>query len=91
MDIIQILTVVIGGLIALLGYNVVKRRSAEALNENLDTKNQINDISAEQAKNDGLLKSEEQKRQELEDQANKDKAAPTDPQALADFFNKDKP
>lgn len=71
-------------------YLKTKKDSAEALNENIDTKNQINEIDKQVAKNDGELQSEEDKRKQLEKEAEDAKNANQNVSSLIDFFSKRK-
>lgn len=80
----------IGIIVALLGgffYQNSKRKTAEARNENLDTKEKLNDIEKDRAKNSGLLESEEEKRKELEKEAANAKVATDTIVNIVNFFN----
>jgi hypothetical protein len=58
----------IGIIMALVGgffYQKSKRNTAEARNENLETKEKLNDINKDISKNEGQLESEEQKQSNL--------------------------
>lgn len=67
-------------------YLKVKKDSAEALNENIDTKNKINELDKDASKNSGLLEAEEEKRKQLENEKN-EKIKDTSLNTLIDFFN----
>jgi hypothetical protein len=58
-----------GLLLGALGWNFVKRRSAEALLQNNETKSKLNEQDKNKAKNDGLLAAEDKRREELEKDA----------------------
>ena len=78
------------GLIAVLAglfiYEKGKRKAAESLNENLETKEQVQQEQAKVDKVNAQLDAEEAKRKELQEQLNKqaDKAIN---ETLAKFFN----
>lgn len=71
------------GIFALLAgfgiYNFIKRRSAEALNQNNEVKSQLNEQDKNKAKNDGLLSSEEEKRSDVKKSADERKEEPVKP------------
>lgn len=70
---------------ALLGYSIyqtVRARGAEALNQNLDTKEKLLENDKNIAQNNGQLASEEEKRNE-----EKQPIKPVDNDGLTDFFN----
>ncbi len=87
MDIVNILLLVIGGLVGMVFYNKTKRESAEALNDNAATKEQLNELDRQKAKNDGLLDVEAQTRATIEASMKEEAEASKN---LLDFFNKDK-
>lgn len=58
-----------GLLLGALGWNFVKRRSAEALLQNNETKSKLNEQDKNKAQNDGLLAAEDKRREELEKDA----------------------
>lgn len=71
-------------LLGLLGFNYVKRKSAEALLENSETKDSLNKIDKNISNNQGTLLSEEAKRNEL---LGKLKEAVKDNEDISKFFN----
>lgn len=71
---------------ATLVYLYIKKQSAEALLENVDTKEKVNELGKDIAKNDGLLEAEEEKRAQLEKEKN-EKLKDTSVSDLIDFFN----
>lgn len=88
MTLIATLGSVIFGLLAIISALWNKKNNAEALNQNNDVKNQINQSSQEVAKDQGLLEAEAQKQADLEKQ--KAQADSQDPsrQQLLDELNK---
>ena len=70
-------------------YQYKKRQSAEALNDNLETKEKVNDIQKDIDKNDALINAEKEKREELERKAEEEKNKDVSKDDLLDFFNKD--
>lgn len=68
-----------GLLLGALGYNWVKRRGAEALLQNNEVKSKLNDLGVGEAKNQGLLLSEEDKRASLNTNADVRKNEPVKP------------
>lgn len=75
-------------ILAVLYYLWTKKQTAEALNQNIDTKNQINELDKNVAKNDGLLQSEEEKRNQLQKDAENAKNADQTSSSLIDFFKR---
>lgn len=79
------------GLIGLLFGSLLffknKASSAEAMNKNIDTKNAVNKEDSSISKDQGLLASEEQKRQEAAQNATKEEQKDVNSQEIADFFN----
>lgn len=71
------------GLIALLlgalGYNVIRRRSAEALLQNNEIKSKLNEQDKDKARNDGLLAAEEEKRADSKSNGDARKDQPVKP------------
>jgi len=67
-----------GLLLGALGWNWVKRRSAEALLENNAVKSKLNEQDKNKAQNDGLLGTEEKKRADLQQDADERKNKPVD-------------
>lgn len=75
-----------GSLLALIGVLFgtvfalfIKKRSAEALLQNNEVKSKLNDLGVGEAKNQGLLLSEEDKRASLNNQADARKNEPVKP------------
>lgn len=68
------------GLVGLLGWNVVKRRSAESLLQNNEVKSKINENNVEAAKKQGQIEAENAKVQEILDSALKAKNSPVKPE-----------
>lgn len=83
---IELLLGAIGFVFGLLLIEVGKRKSAEALNENLETKKEIQEMQAQIDLNDAQLQVEEQKRKELEEQR-KNLSKKVDSEELSKFFN----
>lgn len=80
------LSYLIAAFVGLLGfslYQTVQKRGAEALNQNLDTKEKLLENDKNIAQNNGQLASEEQNR--AKDQ---EPVKPVDNEGLEDFFNK---
>jgi len=67
----ELILSVIGILLGLLGYNFVKRRSAEALLENNETNKKLNEQDKAIARDSGLLQAEEAKRKQIEEEMKK--------------------
>lgn len=64
---------VVAAFVALLGYagyQTIRRRNAEAINQNVEVKNQLNEIDKGISKNQGLADAEASKREELKKQQN---------------------
>ena len=81
------MTYLIGAIVGLVGmllYNLVGRRSAEALLQNLQTGKKENSLDQNIAKNEGLLQAEEQTRENIEKEKTNEK---DDLQSDHDFFN----
>lgn len=82
---------IVGIILALIGYIIYsdgKRKSAEALLENLETKKKLNEGDKEIAKNEGLEQSEEEYREFLKKAAEKEKDKEKSLEELKDQFNK---
>lgn len=86
MDIVGILIGIIVALGGAFFYVNTKRKSAEALNENLETKEKILDSNKIVAEKQAQLDAEAIKRKELEDKLKED-IKNVDLDALKDFFN----
>ena len=82
---------IIGIILSLVGYIIysdTKRKSAESLIENLDTKKLLNESEREIAKNQGLAEAEEERRKEILKDLEHNKAEGDDLEKLRDDFNK---
>lgn len=86
------LQVVLVALVGLLGLGYLYQRSisnrAQALNENLETKQKVLEIEKKEASLDEKLKTEEELRTKTAEESNKEKEVELTPDDLADFFNK---
>jgi hypothetical protein len=82
---------IIVALLGLLGYNYTKRKSAEALNENLETKEKVNEEAEHIARDVGLVQVEEERRKQIEKEINDAKEKEDSLKDISDFFNKPKP
>ena len=87
MDMISALIGIIGILVGGFLYQRSRANNAQALNENIKTKEELNELDKTIAKNDGLLQSEEEKRAELEKQAQDEKAKEVTQEDLLKFLN----
>ena len=90
MDLSAVLVIVIGTLTGLYLYERSKRRSAEALNTNIQTKEQVDSIQKNVDVNDANIKVEEQKQADAKKAADEEKAKDVSKDDLLDFFNKPK-
>lgn len=79
----------IGVLLAALGYNFVKRRSAEALNANIEVGKKLNEVDKSVAKNEGLLQSEEERREAIKRQMDASSKEFKTIKDLEDFLSRD--
>lgn len=84
--ILGLIAVLAGGLI----YYRTKAKSAEALNENLDTKKEVIELSKDIAEKTGLLKAEEEKRKDIEESSDKAKEKGVSISELENFFNRNR-
>ena len=84
----QIIAGMFLALLSLLGYNTVKRRSAEALLENLDTNKKLNEKDQEIVKDRGLSQVEEERRKEIQKEIDEAKDKKDSLDDINDFFNK---
>lgn len=66
-------------LLAAFGFNYFKRKSAEALLENNETKSKLNVLDKTKSHAAGLILAEEEKREELQKDAEERKRRPLDP------------
>lgn len=83
----------IGIIVALVGaflYQRNKTNTAEARNDNLTTKEQLNDINKDISKNEGSLESEEQKQEAIKKELENNKNVTEAISSVIDFFNKRK-
>lgn len=87
MEIILSLLGVLGLAVGAFLFQRGRANNAEALLQNLETKQELNTIDQTIAKNDGLIQSEEQKRSELEKQAQDEKAKEVTQEDLLKFLN----
>lgn len=78
---------VVAGAVGLFLYNLVKKRSAESLLENLEVKQKINEQDEELVKKLALKDAESVKRQTLIDALEKDKGRKLTNKELVEFFN----
>lgn len=82
----EIILVIVGA-VGLFLYNLVKKRSAESLLENLEVKQKINEQDGELVKKLALKDAESVKRQTLIDALEKDKGRKLTNKELVEFFN----
>ena len=85
----DLLYAVLGGLAVL--FFLKKNKSAEAQNENLETKEKLLELEKDVIKNDASLSAEEIKRNELKKEMVEKTNETLSPQDLVDFFNNRKP
>jgi hypothetical protein len=83
---LEIILVIVGA-VGLFLYNLVKKRSAESLLENLEVKQKINEQDEELVKKLALKDAESVKRQTLIDALEKDKGRKLTNKELVEFFN----
>lgn len=86
-ELLGALGAIIAALFGAVIYFKSKKDTAEALNQNIEVKEKLNEVSKEIAKNEGLSQAEEEKRKQLEDEANKEKEKGLTGEDLANFFN----
>ena len=79
-----------GLVLSLFFYERTKRKSAEALNDNLDVKEKILNKQSDINKNEASLDSEAQKREDLKNNLKDSENEKSDLPGLVDFFNKRK-
>ncbi len=65
-----------------------KRRSAEALNDNLETKEHILDLQKDVVKNEALIEASKEKQDEIKRKLEEEKAKDVSKDDLLDFFNR---
>lgn len=87
MNIIAVLVTVIVGLVGLFLGQKRKADDASALNDNSKVKDALNEIDKIISKNDGQLDSEEQKRQELQKDAEEKKHVDESSDDLLRYIN----
>lgn len=79
------------GIIAVLSglflFERSKRRSAEAINTNLETKEKVNDIQKDVDINNAEIEVEKQKQADAQKKADEEKAKNVSKDDLLDFFN----
>lgn len=85
--IIALMLAALGGLVFLNR----KANNAEALNENLDSKNKVLDLQKFIDKNLASLESEKAKREQLDANLTAEKEKSADKDEILDFLNSDKP
>ena len=90
MGIIEILFGVVIALVGAFLFQKNRANNAEAILENNDTKEKLNEVDKGIAKNDGLLAAEEEKRKELEKEAEEEKVKELKEDELLEFLNDDK-
>lgn len=79
---------IIGVLLGALYWQTNKRKIAEARNENVLTKEKLNDINKEIAKNSGVIESETLKQEELKKDLENAKANDLSVNDVLDIINK---
>jgi len=84
----EYLLAVIVGLVGLLYYSNTKRKSAEALNENLETKEKIQEIDKQAILDLTGLLFEEKKRQDANSELKEKLDDKPSQEELEEFFNK---
>jgi 3-hydroxyacyl-CoA dehydrogenase len=85
------MTYLIGIIVALFGalvYTRGKQKTAEAINENVDVKTEVQKNQAEVDKNNAVIASEEEKREEIKNDASQEKTKSTTDADIINFFNK---
>lgn len=87
MEITTVLILVVVGLVGWLLYERSKRRSSEALNDNIETKEKVNEIQKDIIKNEALIEVEKEKQDELKKNLEKEKSKDVSNDDLIDFFN----
>lgn len=88
MDLTPTLIVGIVGLVGWLLYERNKRKSAEALNDNIETKEKVLNIEKDIKKNEGLIEAEEAKRESLKETLDKAKNEEVSTDNILEFFNR---
>jgi hypothetical protein len=86
MDILfAVLALLFGG----LAYQTRRKNIAEARNENVETKEKVNEINKDVAKNQGLIGAEEEKQKDIKEKIENGKESSDDSiNSLIDFFKK---
>lgn len=87
MDAVVPLGIAVAGLTVWLLYEKNKRESAEALNDNLETKEKVDAINKDVIKNEALIAAEEEKRKEIEKKLEEEKNKDVSKDDLTKFFN----
>lgn len=88
MNLMVILIAAFSTLIGWLLYERSKRKSAEALNDNIKTKEEVLEIQKDVVKNEGLIDAERIKREEMIKKLEEEKNKDVSNKDLLDFFNK---
>lgn len=83
----QILLAISALFAALFFLERFRRKSAEGLLENTETKEKVIELEKEINKNEGLLKAEEVKREEIKKTLEEDKKDPVSQEELEKFLN----
>jgi len=83
----SVLIMMVVALVVLLVHQHLKKNSAEALNDNLESKEKVLEKEKEIAKNEGLITAEEEKRKQIESDLEKKKNEEVSKDNLLDFFN----
>ena len=80
------------GLIGILGGWLFlergKRKTAEAINENVEVKEKVQKLEGERLENSATIKAEEERRKEINDKATEEKSKPVGDTDIVDFFNR---
>jgi Flp pilus assembly protein TadB len=87
MKYVKYLLAAIGLLLGGFFFQRSKRKSAEALLENQESKEQVQAIEAEKHKTDASLQLEEERREDIKENAENEKAKPVIDSDLLDFLN----
>lgn len=89
MGLIGYLLAAIAALGAWLYFEHSTRKHAEALNDNLETKEKVDAVNKDVIKNEALIEAEKQKQDELNKNLEEEKKKEVSKDELLDFFNKD--
>lgn len=88
MKYIKYLVGAVGVLLGAFFFERSKAKSAEALNENIETKEEVQKLQAIKDVNNASIQSEEQKREDIAKQSSDEKSKPTSSTELLDFLNR---